>query len=156
MSLVLVAIDETEASQRVAQFVNDFFDRSEVEVIGLNVARGAAPWLPPMIGWGGAWAWSAYPYAYSPVEQEQALREAAAAADEAGAQIMKESELHDAETVVEQSGDPAGAILAVADERGADLIVIGTGHKGLLQRMIDPSVSKEILDRTDRPVLVVP
>lgn len=50
MSVVLVAIDETEASRRVAQFVNDFFDRSEAEVIGLNVGRGPIAWVPPMVG----------------------------------------------------------------------------------------------------------
>lgn len=58
--------------------------------------------------------------------------------------------------MIEHGGDPADAILAVAAERGADLIVIGTSHKGLLQRVIDPSISKKVLQDADRPVLVVP
>lgn len=156
MSLVLVAIDETDASRRVAQFVNDFFDRSEVEVIGLNVGRGPAAWVPPMVGWGGAWSWSAFPYAYTVEEQTRAHEQQAVATEEAAARALDESDLQSAETVVEHGGDPADVIIAVADERGADLIVIGTSHKGLLQRVIDPSVSDQVLKQSDRPVIVVP
>lgn len=156
MSVVLVAIDETDASQRVAGFVNDFFHRPDVEVIGLNVARGTVPWLPPMVGWGGAWVWSAYPYPYTPVEPGRASGEEAETVEEIGARAVEESGLEAAETVVDDGMDPADAILSVADERGADLIVIGTGHKGLLERMLVPSVSQKVLRHADRPVLVVP
>ncbi|MEZ5409163.1 MAG: universal stress protein [Acidimicrobiales bacterium] len=156
MSLVLVAIDDTDASVRVGHFVNDFFDRSEVEVIGLNVGRGPAAWVPPMVGWGGAWSWSAYPYAYTVEEQTRAHDEQAAATEEAAARAVEESDLRSSETVVEHGGDPADVILTVADERGADLIVVGTSHKGLLQRLMDPSVSDQVLKHADRPVIVVP
>ena len=43
---MLVAIDESEASGRVSDFVNRFFGGSDVEVLALNVACGPLPLYP--------------------------------------------------------------------------------------------------------------
>jgi nucleotide-binding universal stress UspA family protein len=42
-----------------------------------------------------------------------------------------------------------------ADEEGADLIIIGAGESGRLERMVRGSMSSAIKDRADCPVLVV-
>lgn len=52
-------------------------------------------------------------------------------------------------------GPPADAILSVADTRGADLIVVGTRGHGAVQSALFGSVSKAIVGRATRPVLVV-
>jgi nucleotide-binding universal stress UspA family protein len=56
-------------------------------------------------------------------------------------------------------GDPADLIGAVADEVNALMIVVGTRGGGVgaaVSRLLDRSVSREVLRHQRRPVLVVP
>ena len=53
-------------------------------------------------------------------------------------------------------GDPAGALIAAADERHATVIVIGTHGRRGLRRFVLGSVAESIVRRSDIPVLVVP
>src|SRR5919108_115131 len=58
---ILVALDESEASAHAAEFVNSFFaDRTQFEVLALNVASVPVPWVDAGIGYAGV-----YPYAYT-------------------------------------------------------------------------------------------
>jgi nucleotide-binding universal stress UspA family protein len=60
-----------------------------------------------------------------------------------------------ARTIV-RSGDPAPTILDVADDVGADLVVVGTrGHGGQAELLPD-SVARTVAGRAERPTLVVP
>jgi nucleotide-binding universal stress UspA family protein len=52
-------------------------------------------------------------------------------------------------------GAPAEAIVRLAEERGADLIVVGTRHKGFLERLVEGSVLQDVLRRAKCDVLVV-
>lgn len=51
-------------------------------------------------------------------------------------------------------GSPADAILNVAAARGADLIVVGSRGLGRVVGTLLGSVSREVVNRADRPVLV--
>jgi nucleotide-binding universal stress UspA family protein len=53
-------------------------------------------------------------------------------------------------------GHPPEEILKTADEEGCDAIVLGTHGKGFLANTFLGSVSKAVLQRTRKPVLVVP
>ncbi len=53
------------------------------------------------------------------------------------------------------TGHPSEAIIKLADERGADLIVIGTRRKKFFDRLVEGSVLQEVLRRSKRDVLVV-
>jgi nucleotide-binding universal stress UspA family protein len=148
MTTVLVAIDESDASERVAAFVNDFFPPDD-EIVGLNVATGPANWVPAMVGWGGLFPWG-YP--------DPALADAPDLRTELHDQTrgaVAESGL-DAAEAIGARGDPVDAILAAADRRGADLIVVGSNHRGAIRQVFEPSVSKQVTRHADRPVLVVP
>lgn len=160
MRKVLVAIDGSEATHRVVAFVNDFFRNGgseDIEVIGVNV--GLADTAPPtgFILPDGAMFGMAYPWYYdrpagewgaaTAEEQEQVQREAAA--------MVSESGLEDAQAVG-RVGEPADTIVRVADEQDVDLIVVGDNHRGALQRLLTPSTSREVVKRSERPVLVVP
>lgn len=56
-------------------------------------------------------------------------------------------------------GDPVGLLAAVAEAHDALMIVVGTRGSGVaaaLSRLLDQSVSRAVIRRQGRPVLVVP
>jgi nucleotide-binding universal stress UspA family protein len=56
---------------------------------------------------------------------------------------------------VADTGPPAERLLAVADERDAELIVVGSGDHGLLERLVAPPVEEAVARRAERDVLIV-
>lgn len=65
--------------------------------------------------------------------------------------IDAEGRMHE----LERGGDVAGAIVAVADEIGADVIAVGHHGHGAVRAALFGSVSKGVLQAADRPVLAV-
>jgi len=58
--------------------------------------------------------------------------------------------------VVVRVGYPVDEVLSVADEEGCDLIVLGNHGKGFLKQTFLGSVSRGVLDRTRKPVFIIP
>ena len=54
-----------------------------------------------------------------------------------------------------RSGAADDALIEVADERGADLIVVGTREPGFLSRIFEGSVSRDLAKRAHCDVLIV-
>lgn len=162
MPRVLVAVDETEDSVRAAEVAHRLFgDDAEylaVSVADIRVDPTGIPW------WGAGWG-VAYPTAYGAVWPYRN-----AAASRAGSSTMEtaaDAAADDARAVAERSGlpaadavgelgDPASAILRAAENHQVDVIVLGTHERGWFDRILNPSVSKEVVKQTDVPVLVVP
>ena len=75
------------------------------------------------------------------------------------------AELDDARTYLEGQavaadyvpaiGHPAETIAALAAERGADLVVVGTSEPGVLERLLGQSVSGAVAHRVHCDVLIV-
>jgi nucleotide-binding universal stress UspA family protein len=78
-------------------------------------------------------------------EAQQVIDEVLKAAKEAGAT---------AEGVVAE-GNPGRAIVQVAEDRGADLILMGATGKSGFQELLLGSVSGYVADHSKRPVLIV-
>ncbi len=86
-----------------------------------------------------------HPHTVEIDESETALKEAAAAADEAGV-------TYELERV---SGETAPLITAIADAKDADLIVVGSRGRGALASTLLGSVSHGVMTHAKRPVLIV-
>jgi nucleotide-binding universal stress UspA family protein len=56
---------------------------------------------------------------------------------------------------VVELGDPAERLLEVADQRGADLVVVGSREHGFLERLLGRSVDEAVARRSERDVLLV-
>lgn len=56
--------------------------------------------------------------------------------------------------LAESSGDPAAEILAVAEERDADLVCLAGRKRSPAHKAVFGSVSEDVIRQTDRPVLV--
>lgn len=154
MRQILVAVDDGEAAQRVADFVNDFFAGLDVAILAVNVGSSPLVWggYPAAPGLLYTWPYAAAVPAATARERGELLDEARH--DEAEAAI-ESSGLDPDETIVEVGGDVAETLRRVAEERGVDLIVVGSSDRGLLDRMFTPSVSKDLAKSAPTPVLVV-
>ena len=139
---ILVGVDGSEGSLRAAE-----------HGVALARERGARLLLTTVVrtpeGWWGIGGAPPTPEAMS------------AALIEGQQKILKETEDHldltgiDHETV-EEVGDPGTRLLAVAEDRGADLIVIGRRGANLAERVILGSVADRVCHLSVIPVLVIP
>jgi nucleotide-binding universal stress UspA family protein len=57
--------------------------------------------------------------------------------------------------LVALTGQPAEAIVALAEERKADLIVVGMRKKGFFERLVEGSVAQDVMRRATSDVLAV-
>ncbi len=82
----------------------------------------------------------------SPVAVEQLLKNAQSMFIQQGIQAQ----------IIEREGKPAFTICDVADEIGADLIVMGCRGLGLTEEGASDSVTSRVINLSPCPVLVVP
>ncbi len=58
--------------------------------------------------------------------------------------------------VIVRVGHPVEEILSAADEEACDVIILGNHGKGFLKQTFLGSVSRGVLDRARKPVLIIP
>ena len=93
---------------------------------------------------------------FDPQEVDGASEAAAHETADEGVALATAAGLDAQPSTVARSTSVAEAVLAAADDVGADAIVLGTRGRGSLKSMLLGSVSHAVLQRADRPVLVVP
>lgn len=58
--------------------------------------------------------------------------------------------------IIVKTGYPVDEIIRTSEEEGCDLIVLGTHGKGFLLETFLGSVARSVLDRTRKPVFIIP
>ncbi|HTS72205.1 MAG TPA: universal stress protein [Gaiellaceae bacterium] len=135
---IVVGIDDTEASQRALERAADLAQTPDAELVvtsaaavltGMAAGHGVGPWDP----------------ADSPDEHRAEL---------AHARDYLRGRNVTAEFVL-GAGEPSDAILNVAEEHNADLIVVGTREAKLLEHLMSGSVSRAVAKKAHTDVLIV-
>jgi nucleotide-binding universal stress UspA family protein len=133
---IVVGYDETPAAGRALERAAQLARAFGANLVVTSVA-------PPMIGAsrsGGP---------IDPTDTPADHREQLAHAREALAELGVGAEL------VPAVGDPAHTIVELAEDRQADLIVVGTREPSVLQRLLGQSVSGSVARQTHCDVLIV-
>jgi nucleotide-binding universal stress UspA family protein len=139
---IVVGVDGSETSQMAAEHGVAMARLGKGKLFLVTVVR-------PPEGWWGIGGAPPPPEALS------------AALAEGQAQVLNELEEQldldgiDYETV-EELGDPASRLIAVAENRGGNLIVIGRRGAGFAERVMMGSVADRLCHQSPVPVLVIP
>lgn len=136
---VLIALDDSEISLRAAREAHRLFGAADYLVV--NVSRRVVPWL--VAGQFGM---------VYPVDVAELV--SGGLDDSSLAEKIDSAGLESAE-VLTFDGDPAVAICGAAETHDVDVVVVGSHDKGVLRRLVDPSVAQAVVQGTYRPVLVV-
>ena len=151
MKKVLIALDYDPTAQKVAETGYSLAQSMNAGVTLLHVVADAIYYTSreysPVMGFTGFNDIGALPYI-----NIEALKDAAS-------HFLDETKKHlgngEIQTRVAE-GDDATAILEVAEDIGADLIVMGTHSQRWLEKILIGSVTEEVLEKTDIPLFVVP
>ena len=58
--------------------------------------------------------------------------------------------------IIVREGNPVEEVLRAAEEEACDLLILGSHGKGFLKQTFLGSVSHKVLDRSRKPVLIIP
>ena len=132
---VLFPIDQSREAREAAEVVANVVQKYDSRLVLLSVLEAADSEEPP----------SAEVMA-SPDAVAQLLKNAQS--------LFTEQGIHS--EIIEREGKPAFVICDVADEIGANLIVMGCRGLGLTEEGITESVTNRVINLSPCPVLVVP
>jgi len=133
---ILCAVDDTEYSKAAIAVTAELAKATDAEVTFLAVNQ-----LLGGYGHGGVST-----YLWDSATMKRVLNDATAAAKKAGVKTPKAVDV--------QSRDIARAIVVYAEENGIDHVVVGTGGKSGVSRLMLGSISNDVLARAHCPVTV--
>jgi nucleotide-binding universal stress UspA family protein len=136
MNTILVGYDGTEASDRALERAGDLAVAFGSTVVVTSISQ---------LMTAGAHGGGSFDPTDPPEEHSALLDKAHAALAARG--VSAEVQLG--------VGDPAEAIVELADQRNADLIVVGTREPGFLERVLGHSVSESVQRHAHCDVLIV-
>jgi len=143
---IVVGLDDSLCSRRAADWLLQFPLRSDSEVRLVTVVPLLDVWCRSSIPLGPPLADHATTLAqYEREAAQRQLEPLVHSFGERGKQAVTEI----------ASGDPALGLLQVAEEEGADLIVVGSHGQGAVKRFLLGSVSEKVLRHAHCSVLVV-
>ncbi|MEB3309038.1 MAG: universal stress protein [Snowella sp.] len=137
---ILFPIDQSREAREAAQMVANLVKTYNSRLFLLSVVEKASPDATP------APEQPSSPVMTSPEEVEKLLQAAQALFAQQGINA----------DMVEREGMPSFTICDVADEIGADLIVMGCRGLGLTVEGVNESVTTRVINLSPCPVLIVP
>lgn len=149
---IIVGYDGTAPAERALQRAAEYARAFAANVVVVSVA---AP--QPLADVGAPGAFGLLPYYSYPAEE---LGQTAERDEQLWEQHRERVQalFSDAELEVEfagVAGEPAQELLDAAEQRQADLIVVGTHEPGFLERLFGGSVSQDVARRARCDVLIV-
>lgn len=147
MKRILAAIDGSASSDTALDFAADLAVKCEADLILLTVAADVAPVFNVEFE----------AYARSEHFQARASEIALTAAETvlAGARLHAQARGVTRISTEATLGDPAHQIIAVAEDRQADLLVLGSRGHGRLAGLLLGSVTQKVISHATCPVVVV-
>ena len=136
MKTIVVGYDDTEPAKRALTRTAELVTAFKAKAIVISVA----PVLSP-----AAHGIGPIDPADPPELHREELKRAEALLEERGVEADYQVAL----------GDPADAILELAEKHGADMIVVGSREVGLIQRLLGQSVSGAVQRKAHCDVLIV-
>ena len=136
MDTIVVGYDETEPAKRALARAAELAAAFKAKIIVTSVAPVL---VPGPRGMGGI------DPVDSPELHAEELKHARAFLSELGVEAAYQP----------ATGDPAGTIVEVAAREGADLIVVGTREPGIVERILNQSVSASVARKSHCDVLIV-
>jgi nucleotide-binding universal stress UspA family protein len=131
MSRILVAVSSPYAAQRVVDTIGDMAKRLNAEVLVVHVSRPSGGQMREQ----------------EQAEGEQAIRYMRDTLRERGVTVQD---------LLMFSDDIARAVLNIALERDATMIVLGLTGKNVFARLLAGNVPVELIKNTKVPVLILP
>jgi nucleotide-binding universal stress UspA family protein len=142
---VLVATDGSESACRAVDYAADLAKREGAELIIVNVIGGYG--LPDRVFVEFTEAQQAWLKELLESTSAQTLVKARERAHVAGASAIR---------IESRAGNVPEAILTVAKEQHADVVVVGKQGAGAIERLLIGSVSDKLVKLANLPVIVVP
>jgi nucleotide-binding universal stress UspA family protein len=162
MKTIVVGYDGSDGAERALRRAAEAAEAFSARLVVVSVSRPAyvpapvtafepsAELVPPAVAGPVATPGAVPPpEPASPREPEELARQ-----ELERARMSVASRNVEAEYVVEL-GDPAERLLEVADERDADLIVVGSREHGFVERLLGRPVDEAVARRSERDVLLV-
>ena len=144
MQTVLVSFDESEPAERAVTRAADLAEAFDATLVVVAVAEA------PLPGSG---------FDVLPGAPERLASEATEEFDLADQRLARARQLLEGRTVraefVPDIGSAEERILELADEWGADVIVVGVEETGFLERLLEGDAAEDVAHRTRRDVLIV-
>jgi nucleotide-binding universal stress UspA family protein len=155
MRTILVGYDASDAAERVLDRAAELAEALSARLVVVSVSTAPLPATAPFVEPGGPML---VPGAGAPLAEPEPAGgpDAKELAQRRLEQARARLAAHGLEAdYVAEVGSPAERLLTVADERDAELIVVGSREHGLLERLVTQPVEEAVARRAGRDVLIV-
>ena len=148
---ILVALDGSEASDHALDHALSIATKYESKLVLLAVVQRVMIPIFPDVGFGGIPLSAAKDMAQYQEKMKDIYKDVL---EEAEAKVREEHPGLEVETILKE-GRPSATIVDIAENDGADLIVIGSRGIGGYTGWILGSTSRRVVDSCTKPILIV-
>ena len=145
MRRILVATDGSESADRAVDYAAGLAKREKADLLIANVIGGYG--LPDKAMLRLTQSEQAWLKEFLDSVSAETLAKARERARAAGASTVQ---------LESRAGDVAESLIRIAQEKAADMIVVGKRGAGLVERLLLGSVSRKLVSLAPLPVIVIP